>query len=489
MEHSSDKQPQYSVQESEIEIVDLDAAPSSAPRPHSTRARSPLAPRFTPRQRRLQLLATTGLILLTLIIIIASYAPTRSAVGNLLSPFFPSPQPTLAPGADRFYVEGAPSWGQLLVDGKLIPSPPRTGVDAPLQLTPGRHSLVWMPRTNLPLRFPTQQCAISVPVKSYDTCIYSQVQYGTQFAWRVRLIAPFPALATLLSDQRQAVLDAVWDALDAAASTTTVQPGELYATSSPQQPVMTAQEPLTARLHFVLDTTPVPGSVCIGPGDGTTGRCVVNGQDCHQFCTAIDPWQFTAPTTSDSWNILLVVRAVWDYTKADGTTVALNQPDSRHAVTDIPTGERLGFEYLARVALTWKDAHWHSELFLPQREQAAQHAMGDIYNPVCAATWSETAPGPTLLPDGINAHTLNWDFVGTTPYAIGCLAVTSSTQGTYQRAVFLHRFGVLLAANNAAHEQWPALPVAGPATHDAVQTLATTLQSLSGDPSIPSLSS
>lgn len=53
------------------------------------------------------------------------------------------------------------------------------------------------------------------------------------------------------------------------------------------------------------------------------GNCVINQQDCHRFCDLLNPWLYTTPT--NSWTVLVVARAVWDYAKSDGTVIARNQ--------------------------------------------------------------------------------------------------------------------------------------------------------------------
>jgi hypothetical protein len=483
--------------EGEIEIVDLDSASARA-RPARPHIRSPRSP----RQRRWQFFVTAGLILLTLLVIIASYAPTRNALGALLLPSIPTPVPTLTPGDDHFYVEGSPTWGKLSIDGAPPVKPPLQSLGKPIQLAPGQHMLLWTPIETFPLRFSTQSCTISVPPDNQnDSCYHGRVLSNTQPAWLIRIIAPFPSLTDLLPEQRQSVINTVHQALDTAASTTTIQPGEPYATSSPNNSVAIAHEPLKAHLHFLLETDPKAGSVCVDEENDKVGICSLNNQDCYQLCDSQQGWQFTAPTLSDSWNILAVVRAVWDYTKMDGTVVARNQPDSSSIVTKTPAGQQVqGYDHLATMNLVWLDNHWQAQAFFPQRDRVLAHQLVETPSPVCATAWEETRKGPPGLPSGVDARALNWEFLtaasandtaSSLRYADGCLVTTSLSRGKtpYQTAVLLHRFGILLTANEAARQQWPDLPVASEATQTTLQDLLTELQRLSGDPSIPSISS
>src|SRR5258708_17966142 len=123
----------------EVEIADLDglgpAATSSKP------AGSLLPPRFSPRQRRLQLAITSSIVMLAILIILGSTAPVRELVGSI----FPGPTatPSAASGSETglFYVQASPSWGQLSIDGHVFSHLPGVGAVPPLRVARGRHVL------------------------------------------------------------------------------------------------------------------------------------------------------------------------------------------------------------------------------------------------------------------------------------------------------------------------------------------------------------
>lgn len=56
----------------------------------------------------------------------------------------------------------------------------------------------------------------------------------------------------------------------------------------------------------------------------------------------------------------------------------------------------------------------------------------------------------------------------------------AGSQGQQMAGLVLHRFGVALAANAAAHRYWPWLPVADPHEQETAQTLMRTLPGLVG---------
>src|SRR5258708_17626788 len=140
----------------EVEIADLDelgtAAYSSKP------ARSLLRPRFSPRQRRLQLAITSSIVMLAILIILGSTAPVRELVGSI----FPGPTatPSAASGSETglFYVQASPSWGQLSIDGHVFAHLPGVGVGPPLRLARGRHVLEWRAEP-----FPAHHLIFNIP--------------------------------------------------------------------------------------------------------------------------------------------------------------------------------------------------------------------------------------------------------------------------------------------------------------------------------------
>src|SRR5258708_28495180 len=134
-----DVESEQSQDDFEVEIADLDelgtAANSSKP------ARSLLRPRFSPRQRRLQLAITSSIVVLVILIILGSTAPVRELVGSILPG--PTATPSAASGfeAGLFYFQASPSWGQLSIDGHVVAQLPDVGTGPPLRLARGRHFL------------------------------------------------------------------------------------------------------------------------------------------------------------------------------------------------------------------------------------------------------------------------------------------------------------------------------------------------------------
>jgi hypothetical protein len=106
---------------------------------------------------------------------------------------------------------------------------------------------------------------------------------------------------------------------------------------------------------------------------------------------------------------------MWDYRTQAGQLLAQMQPD---------TMMRQGALQFVTFHITWQQSQWHVTF----------HPAGDssFDNPVCISTLSEIATNPAT--DGSRNLDLTWNFV--------------------------YRFGLLVAADEIAHQRWPELPVA-----------------------------
>jgi len=437
--------------------ADTEDGMSSAGQPPDTG----LEPRFSPRQRRLQLIITSAIVVLAVLVILGSTASVRDLVRSIFVRPTPTPTPILFPGTDLFYIQADPPWGHLSIDGHPLSRLPRIGIDAPVRLSRGQHTLVWQAEP-----FQPQSCTVSVPPRyTTDTCSYkatAQLNSGLT-AW---LITFSVSLATLPGEQRTALIQIARAAIDTRQSAETVRPGELYALS-PQDPACkpsfpeslcytTAKQPVKATLSFQLDTDAVANEACAGPQPG----CTFLDQNCHLFCTGSVP----AATASQEWNVFAPVRVVWEFATFDGRILARDVPDN--SLWDYEFGQ-VNDESLMLLRITWDSLGWH--VTIPS--DASMQNTGFL-NPTCGAAQvgvQYLVLQPPVGPSGTPVYPL-WQFASGPLPAAGCLAVgtpqpdafTTATPTTSPllAAYCLHRFGVLLAANDIAHRFWPGLPVA-----------------------------
>jgi hypothetical protein len=400
------------------------------------------------------------------LIILGSFAAIRGITGLAIFGPAPAPTATLYPGDDLFYIQRSPAWGSIFIDGHTYARLPIIGVDQPIQLARGRHLIRWRADP-----FLTQHCIISVPPDITDTCLYnSSARVNANLsAWVIRLSLN---LNMLPDEQRTALAQAAQAALDTLQSTETVRPGEQYADMSASHFMNVAAQPLRATLHFQLDTNPAAQASCVAQGTGQA--CEFQGVDCRLFCPTPDQ-AATVSSAQNAWIVLAVMRPFWDYATLDGKVVATNQPDS----TD--TNNTLN-EYLVELHIMWNGTAWNvsvpggytSHATLPGNNTTTL-STGD---PACATALDDiVSMGGYYSPaGGFDPADLRFD--SGPKRADGCLVVETPQQNTqfspsFPAIFLLHRFGIILAANDVAHRYLPFLPLADAYEQKLAQQLAT----------------
>src|SRR6266571_1045960 len=129
-----------------VEITDLDKPGTAAHR----------LPRASSRRYRLPVtVVTAGMIALAILLILGTATPVRELIGTLFARHTPTAIPTLFPGEDLFYIQAEPSWGHLMLDGHAVGHLPMIGIQAPLRLSRGKHTLIWRAEP-----FSVQQCIL-----------------------------------------------------------------------------------------------------------------------------------------------------------------------------------------------------------------------------------------------------------------------------------------------------------------------------------------
>jgi len=422
-----------------------------------------LAPRFSLRQRRRQLVVTAGFVALLLAVLIGGYGPTRQTLVHTFSAPVP-PTSTLIPGIDRFYIAGEPPWGHLLVDGKPVmhlPDPIHS--EPPLRLPRGKHVLTWIATP-----FPAHSCIVSVPPNyRTDSCNYDGfIQVDTlNRAW----LFSFPyTLLDLPVTARESLMNTAQNTLNKGVFSETARTGEVYATSSSQHPVAVAKEPLIATLNYQLDVTDMAVNGCSEVMVIDNGDCAYNGQDCHVFCTA--PQLFVSNVSSQAWDVLAVVSYKWTYKTLSGKLVASNQPDQPAGTTPK--------NHLIPLQITWDGMHWHVVSELSQLDP--QIFSGDVgvgMEPACASAISNVEGDKSLARVLPSYYSTSWVYSSADNPAVGCVGIVKLDGGltpTPQQtpAYMLHRFGLFIAANKIAHEYFPGIPVADAYEQQIAQQMA-----------------
>lgn len=407
----------------DVQITDLpdESLPAGTPR------RSGVIARFTARWRWLQLVWLAALIALALFMILGKSLPVRDIAPLTIFGSRPTATPTSLPGSKLYYMFGDQPWGKIYLDGRLVTNQPLISSDPPVQLLArGTHHFEWEAAP-----FPPQRCTISVPPSPGDTCQY--FLFSLPGAPPARMITFHDTLTDLPPVQAAALTHQIQVQLDALQASALVKPGELYANPSSNGEVSAVHQTLRAVLRFQLDTSVPPSTLCI-----MQNVCQSSGEECATLCTLSAEQLF--------WDVGAVVKTVWDYTTLTGRPVAANQPDT--------TGSATLFEHPVTLFITWDGANWHVVVYVTNPFESY------VPNLTCASAEDDIT--------GDSALAGTWRLVPAPDAANGCLAVATidendgglSSPSHPITAYCLHRFGVLLAANNAAHRLWPFMPVA-----------------------------
>lgn len=427
---------------------------------------SPLLSRRTPRQRRLRAATGLGTVLLAVLVLLAIVPDLRVSAADWLMALEPVPTVVapVPPGSDLFYLLPNPAGVVVLLDGRPLNPVPVPGVSPPLRLARGRHVLEWQPG---PFPFQPQRCVISVPRGSDTTCPVDRVSTlpvdvappGSQ-ASIASIIDVRDTVGALSQTQSAALLAAIRAALDGVSSSAVVQPGEVYFFYGPGLAgrAVVATRPLQATLRLVLDGPSVPGGCVLTAG--AIQPCRTPGQECGQLCTLVAPPGYAAGATGvagASWLAGAMVSSSWTYTTPDGALVA-------HGLGDF------GFNvHLAVLRITWDGARWHVAPLIGH--DPALPASDDL---LCAAAREWLAQGPLRQDATASGGPTHLGYVAATSPVDGC-AVVVTTEGVPGAALFLQRFGALVAANSLAHQLWPKLPLADATEQSLALRLAAPL--------------
>lgn len=421
-----------------------------------------LYPARTARERAVRRLVMLCVVVLALAALLASIPAIREGASGLAYSFLPTPTTTLAPGANRFYLVPNPPGVEVLLDGHTLSRLPLPGNPRPLILARGRHTFTWR-STRLP--FQPLTCIVSVPFsKAADTCPLDPLDPVSRNPAAGPsgpdgyVITLHPSLPTLRQERAQGLVVAIQNAVAAARFTATIQHGEQY-TPNGSGPSVTATQPLRATLGYASELT---GSFLPEPcAIGLIGvlPCRFSYQDCSQICTLSASLAARVGSPKD-WIAGIGVRATWTYTPQEGRVIGQNYryPD--------PSG---GVQ-LVLLRIGWDGAQWHvAPIFghhpaLPASDDAA---CDTALFQLVSTTWSFMLTDPP--PEASLAVAS-----GATP-ADGCVVVVRN-HGT-PAPVFLERFGVLLAVNDAAWNPTDNLPMANAAEQAIARQLMAQLQS------------
>ncbi len=359
--------------------------------------------------------ATLAAVALVGVVLLASVPNSRATLGALLNIATPTPTVRLAPGGDTFYATHTVPWGRLLVDGQPI---------APIQDPNGIRLLYFkLPRGTHTLEydaapFPTVTCQVSVPGNGHDTCPLdtSGVPVSALPMVAERRLDMHATLDRLPPDAQLMLIKQAGGAIYSLDAQSDGKPGDHFA--APDGSAQVASESFQATMTYTLNVNPDRSSQYLPPNCATL--CDIGGD---------------GPDLG-TWQIAAHVVPMWQYTFADGQSMA------GPALRSVPNDMVIPLE------VTWTGT-W----------QVAVVNRG--YNALCSVAISAlTAGGGSTAGTTTTSIRTN----GAPDSADGCFIGVSvvDANGTPQgtEAQVLYRFGLLLAANGPARQMFPDLPIA-----------------------------
>ena len=428
-------------------LAEVDGTPTARAVAHT--AWRPAAPVLSARRARGYVVAV--LVVLVCAGLLLSLPGTQQALRQALVRPTPTATASLAFGANQAAFEHAAPWGRLTLDG--TPEAPQVGQVGPFSqfrsLPRGQHTLTYVAAP-----WPVLRCQLSAPAQQDDTC---PVDGGFHFGNEQQLarVIDLGATPDRLPEAQLAVLtSAVASALQADVETTAVPPGDHYRSTDGH--IAVATQPLQASLVLTLNTAAAGAA-----SNGAPGSCV---SLCSQLGVPFDggtAW----------WIVWAAVVAHWRFVAADDTRI------DPGASTDVDAPYPVGAIWSESPSGSPSGGSWSVTAHPYAGTAGAAGAAGDQGN-LCFPTFQQAFPNgspPLLSGFSQDSHpglsevdgcvmVLSPSSGGGSSASSGTLNGTSATPTPTPlpvgAAIFIVRFGMVLAGNDAAHTAQPLLPVA-----------------------------
>lgn len=392
--------------------------------------------------RRIRALLVASVTLLAVTLVVVVDPALRSAFVLALHPA-PAPTATLPANANLTLLESGAPWGVYSLDG---------GVAAPLvqpgsrlsavwiRLTPGRHTLRV---TQAP--FPSLTCSISLPAARGDTCpiVSAATLRGSYFGNQsspppnsrvIDLSARFSRLPQVDAD---ALVAAVRRALAVPATPVTILPGDHYLRDDGSVAVASGPLQITLQPELILPDRSVAS----------------DRAGCLSFCDTLTNYDH-GDVTGGLWSLTVAQRGTWRVATADGQVLAGHAPLWLSAAPyETLTSETPPLRVTFAIQWDKWDGSWQ---ILPQGD----FGFGDLAPSVGQVAIQMTTALLSASP-GVATSNMNiYQGRGLDAGQGWVTSLTPSDPSATTRLNLYYHFGALLAANDAAHHAFPAMPVA-----------------------------
>lgn len=400
-------------------------------------ARLAVAPYLDRRQHRLwKGLVVGGIVVMVLVAVLASIPDIAAVLPPL--PWIAAPSAPLSPAASLVYLEGGVPWGKLNIDERPVALAYGGQQQDGFRLAPGTHILRYSAAP-----FADVICTISAPGRESDTCTEAFSDAATPSPIGIRMLDLRETPDRLPANAYARLRAAVVASIATVAPPAMVRPGDRY--QSANRTMVTTALPLPAQFAMVLNSDPynlVETATMVG--------CVtLCGED-----------EYGSGTPQRYWFIAANVVPLWRYTAPNGRTVEVP------VQIGISSG---GAGIPLDLGVQW-DGAWRVVPF-----------YGTAGNALCFAAYSIFDPGPALEAGPTGNFTT--DCATGRDIGDGCLITLRPMGGSgasTPSAEFLYRFGLLLAANRAAHALVAELPLANAAERERAQQLASAATAAGG---------
>jgi hypothetical protein len=367
----------------------------------------------------------------------------------------------LPPGYNDFFLQPDVPWTQIFIDGQRV-EPPGAERASPLTLKPGHHLITWRAAP-----FQPQSCRISIPYAVGDSCKFAREEItppGSTIGLQIILL--HESLSTLPAAQQIALRNAIQASFDSIPASQRVLPGERYFTGNR---TLVATQPLQATLRLSLDTDS-DANCALDTEVMFPQTCTLAEQNCAQLCTI--PWNAQGIPQEPRWFAFAQTHLSWDYTTLQGQPIASDQPIDNSSVNFASMTDQLTL-----LSITWQHDSWHIRPLLGSDLPSPTIVdSGDLGQPIgeniqladdpaCVAAQNIFVQLSAYSSSLLNASPQQIHYVSGANPAAGCvvtlpLIIDNATSTGGQTAIFLERFGVMLAVNDAAHRLQPDLPLA-----------------------------
>lgn len=375
---------------------------------------------FRRRLTRRQRLRRVGVMGGAMLVVLAAVLVGIPQASGIVSGWLPA-TPTARAGTNVIFAARGVPWGHLTLDGRPTAYTSQ-GQPLALFLPRGSHTLRYVAPP-----FPDLTCVVSVPSAVSDTCPLLNGLPGQDggSAGYVRTIDLGAIPGRLAAPAYASLVGAVAGSLNAADAVRPVLPGDRYLGAN--DTILTAATTLQAELHYTLNAD---AGVSVPVGDGES--CVI-------LCD--DPFGAQDQAEAPTWILGANARVDWRYTPAAGASADLPV---------VPSGGPSGdANVLMDLAVRWQNG-W-------QVEPLAGGRARDLCALASAWLYSQRPLQPTPT------YTVSGSAQAATDPLGGCLVTVQFEENGHpvgKAGHFLYSFGLILAANDAAHQMDPGLPVA-----------------------------